>query len=172
MTANMKTPRDDLFWRTFGSGGRATRRSRTSGKSTSGAHGDITYTDPLGKPLCDLWTIEAKRYKEVDLLQSIDGKGKKPTLLESFLIQANEANEARGIGLVCKPLLILQRNCRESVVFFPWEITGGVFKGVPPCRLVLTTPAVNKRPRWVCVALDDFLEIMSDWRDEVMEGVK
>lgn len=52
--------RDDIFWRTSQSGGRAKSRIYT-GQKTAYSYGDITFIDPLGKPLLDLAVIEAKR---------------------------------------------------------------------------------------------------------------
>jgi len=52
--------RDDVFWRTSQSGGRATIRSQ-KGLRTYGAYGDITAIDPIGVPLLKVFTIELKR---------------------------------------------------------------------------------------------------------------
>lgn len=52
--------RDDIFWRTSQSGGRATQRKKF-GKETFGSYGDIAAVDPLGAPLLKLFTIELKR---------------------------------------------------------------------------------------------------------------
>lgn len=52
--------RDDLFWRTSQSGGRATSRTK-KGKRTYGQYGDINSTDPISKPFTDLFTVELKR---------------------------------------------------------------------------------------------------------------
>jgi hypothetical protein len=51
--------REDIFWRTSQSGGRATTRAKQK-KLTAYAYGDITFTDPTGKPLIDLLLIENK----------------------------------------------------------------------------------------------------------------
>ena len=52
--------RDDVFWRTSQSGGRATQRAKSDLK-TAYSYGDITFIDPIGKPFCDLLVLEAKR---------------------------------------------------------------------------------------------------------------
>lgn len=54
------TPRDDIFWRSSQSGGRATQRSKF-GKTTYGSYGDIAAVDPIGTPLLNVFTIELKR---------------------------------------------------------------------------------------------------------------
>lgn len=52
--------RDDIFWRTSGSGARATTRRKKSQK-TAYEYGDITFTDPDGKPFIDYFLVELKR---------------------------------------------------------------------------------------------------------------
>jgi hypothetical protein len=59
--------RDDIFWRTSGSGARATTRGR-SGKKTADQTGDMTYIDPVGKPLIDAFCFEFKFYRTYDML--------------------------------------------------------------------------------------------------------
>jgi hypothetical protein len=52
--------RDDLMWRTSQSGGRATQRAKQAVRTKYG-YGDLTFTDPIAKPLFDLLVISAKR---------------------------------------------------------------------------------------------------------------
>jgi hypothetical protein len=59
--------RDDIFWRTSGSGARATTRGR-SGKKTADQTGDMTHIDPVGKPLIDVFCFEFKFYRTYDML--------------------------------------------------------------------------------------------------------
>ena len=56
-TQDLPEPRDDVYYHTHDSGGRATRRT-AKGKSTKNLYGDICATDPIGQPLIDLFTIE------------------------------------------------------------------------------------------------------------------
>lgn len=54
-------PEDTIFWRTAGSGGRATVRGKR-GRRTSKQHcGDIAALDDQGRALTDLITFELKR---------------------------------------------------------------------------------------------------------------
>ena len=68
--------RDDVFWHTHDSGGRATKRA-AKGKKTKNLHGDICAVDPIGQPLIDMITFEAKRgynrHTLADLLDKPDG---------------------------------------------------------------------------------------------------
>ena len=55
-----KKERDDVFWRTAGSGARATVRQK-QGKDTSASYGDVTSIDPIGYPFVSLFLLEIKR---------------------------------------------------------------------------------------------------------------
>ena len=64
--------RDDVFWRTSNSGGRATVRSRSE-QETFGQYGDLQATDPIGQPLIDFFSIEIKRgYKGATIADVLD----------------------------------------------------------------------------------------------------
>ena len=66
--------RDDVFWRTSQSGGRATQRNK-SGKATAGSYGDIMAVDPIGQPLLDVFTFELKRgYNRATVQDLLDSK--------------------------------------------------------------------------------------------------
>ncbi len=110
--------RDDVFWRTSGSGARAKVRGR-SGAATAGQHGDIGATDPIGAPLIDIFTIELKRgYSEYTFQDLID---RNPTAgvqeWERFLLQTIESQEQAGS---LSWLLITRRDRRRALVWVPW----------------------------------------------------
>jgi hypothetical protein len=52
--------RDDIFWRTHGSGARATTRGK-AGKKTAGQYGDVATSDPIGLPLIQCLTLSLKK---------------------------------------------------------------------------------------------------------------
>lgn len=90
--------RDDIFWRSSNSGGRATARYKATKKKTSGQHGDIALTDPIGKPFTDVLTLEIKRgYPRANIQDMLDlaGSSKKP-VLTGFLQQAIAAHKKDG----------------------------------------------------------------------------
>jgi hypothetical protein len=67
--------RDDIFWRSHSSGGRATVRQK-AGRGTKGQHGDVAPTDPIGDPLLDLMVIELKKgYSKHTLADLVDRQG-------------------------------------------------------------------------------------------------
>lgn len=112
--------RDDIFWRSSNSGGRATVRGR-QGKGTFGHCGDVAAVDPIGLPLLKTVTLELKRgYSKCSVADLLDeGKGRKPTEFEGFLVQAREAAARAGTPFW---MLIQRRDSKQAVVFMPIEL--------------------------------------------------
>jgi hypothetical protein len=119
--------RDDIFGRSDGSGGRFTRRKN---KGTESQAGDITFTDPEGWPLIQLWNIEAKTgyggkkrvkdekgvviarvQKQWDVLECIDSKKSVPFIIEAWGQCLRDA-----ILTNRKPILIFRRNLRSKCI--------------------------------------------------------
>lgn len=122
--------RDDIFWRTAGSGARATVREK-KGKKTPYQYSDITFTDPIGKPLLDLFCIELKKgYGKFDLLEVIDAVPVTPhtrTLKDGRVLEIKPQGAPLIIqfwGEICRdayfsdrvPMLIFCRQNRKPVV--------------------------------------------------------
>lgn len=108
--------RDDIFWRTSMSGGRATVRKK-SGKSTAYQAGDISFTDPIGAPLIKATVIELKRgYGRFCVLDLLDSRNVTTAVLSAFLSQVEEELEQSGIRNF---LLICKRDGRSPIVLFP-----------------------------------------------------
>ena len=109
--------RDDLFWRSSNSGGRATSRSRR-GKATYGQHGDVAAVDPIGAPLTNAFTIEIKRgYSRYSIFDVID----KPSTsamqhYEEWIDQAAGTSNRAGTW---SWLLITRADRREALVTLP-----------------------------------------------------
>ena len=109
--------RDDVFWRTSNSGGRATVRKQ-QGKDTFGQTGDVQATDPIGQPLIDLCNIELKRGYSADNFQVLIDKPNKAALqtYEQFISQAkNDAIKGHSKHW----MLIIKRNRKKSLVYIP-----------------------------------------------------
>lgn len=106
--------RDDIFWRTAGSGGRATNRAKR-GARTSGAYGDLTFTDPIGSPLLALCCFELKRgYGSWCVLDLIDKKaGAKPSTAALFWEQAKTSAEQAGSPW---PIVIFRRDQKRTTI--------------------------------------------------------
>lgn len=106
--------RDDVFWRTAGSGGRATNRARM-GRTTAGAEGDLTATDPIGSVLLRLCCFELKRgYNKVNPLDVIERRDNaKPCILEDFWAQAlNSTMQSRAHF----PVVIFKRDQKRTSI--------------------------------------------------------
>jgi len=108
--------REDVFWRTAGSGARAKVRDKT-GKSTFGQYGDIQAIDPIGQPLLDLCTIEIKRgysgHTFADLIESSENPKAKAPMYFQFMLQAKEAAKA---ARTYRWMIIVKRNRRTPIV--------------------------------------------------------
>ena len=110
-----KGERQDVFWRTSNSGGRATVRGR-KGKGTYGQYGDVAAIDPVGEPLLKIFTIEAKRgYKGSSLMDLIDCpmNAAKP----EYLKWIDKVNHDSASANSYSWLLVVRRNKRQAIVF-------------------------------------------------------
>ncbi len=110
--------RNDVFWRTSGSGARAKTRSK-KGDKTFGQYGDVQAADPIGQPLMDLCTIELKRgYSSETLSDFVEGTKTKIKLAE-FMLQAatDAALQREGTDWI----LIVKRDYKNEVLFTPYQ---------------------------------------------------
>lgn len=157
--------RDDIFWRSAASGGRATVRSK-QGKSTFGQYGDITAVDPIGQPLTRALCIECKRgYSKFSFADTIDRPPHAArTTWETFVDQASSSAEAsRALAW----FLICRRDKRQALAFFPRTLLDdlrglGAFESYPaPFLQMLVHVRTEKRGtlplRVVGCLLEDFL---------------
>jgi hypothetical protein len=118
--------RDDVFWRTQNSGGRATTRHK-QGKTTRGQYGDIMATDPIGQPLLDLLTFELKRGYSTstigDLLDTLEQSTSQQ--YEKWLAKAEDTAERSGsvsYALVVRrdrrsPLILMPLDCMSALLY-------------------------------------------------------
>jgi len=109
--------RDDIFWRSSNSGGRATAR-RKRGKTTQGQAGDIAATDPVGAPLMRWLSIECKDgYSIASLDRLVDSPlSRGACTLKDFFAQAATAAIAdNAIGWA----VIHRRPRRGWLVYIP-----------------------------------------------------
>lgn len=109
--------RDDVFWRTDTSGGRATQRAK-QGKTTFGQYGDVQATDPIGQPLIDLCCIEIKRgYNKFSMADVLDKPDSGATQMwEGWVGKVH--NQAIECG-THSWIIIWKRDRRETVVYLP-----------------------------------------------------
>jgi hypothetical protein len=151
--------RDDIFWRSSQSGGRATQRAKF-GKKTFGSYGDIAAVDPIGIPLLKVFTIELKRGRSHgcpnDLLDCKPSTKPKP--FEQCLMQAIDAHKRAGSLFW---MLLCRRDGRVSMVYVDLGIVRGV-RGLPTLavgpRVYYDIKLCSGRQlRFLGVKLDDFL---------------
>lgn len=109
--------RDDIFWRSSQSGGRATQRMKF-GKKTFGSYGDVAAVDPFGQPLLEYWTIELKRGKSHgspwELLECTGECQKfEQTLAQVYRSHIHSGSE--GWLLICK------KDFRHAMAYIDWR---------------------------------------------------
>ncbi len=109
--------REDIFWRTSQSGGRATTRAKKD-QTTVGQYGDIAATDPIGAPLMEVVTIELKRgYPRAtihDLLDKSNGAAQ-----QQFEKWVEQVRESARLASSFSWMLVTKRDRRESLVWIP-----------------------------------------------------
>lgn len=136
--------RDDVFWRTSGSGARATTRSK-KGKGTFGQHGDIQAVDPMGQPLIDFICFELKRgYGKVCAFDMIDAKKVTTQQFRKWIIQAETSAEKSGAAYWA---LITKRDQREIMLTIPYDLCmhiASTSNGIKNIRRISYIHAGNK----------------------------
>jgi hypothetical protein len=138
--------RDDVFWRTPQSGGRATRRGQ-KGQKTFGHHGDIQAIDPIGRPLLDSMIFELKcGYGYASVMDLIDGSGK--SIWNKWIAGAWRVSAEAGSDSWA---LIVRRSGKKVVICFP-------LKGWFRPRDVTHITFVNDSLDLVVMRFEDFLD--------------
>ena len=113
--------RDDVFWRTSQSGGRATQRAK-SGKRTSDSYGDMMAVDEDGKPLTKFILTEFKKgySKDLGLLIIIDGKQQIP-ILKGWWDKNEKIRKESGRQY---GVLIFQRDYKKPCIVMDSDLFG------------------------------------------------
>lgn len=107
--------RDDIFWRSSQSGGRAKSRA-IAGLNTAYSYGDISFLDPIGKPLLERVVIEVKRG-----YTSTSRKIKQKELIE----YVEKSIVGKGVDKVCKAILKLFSKTKKGGGVDPLEAVDG-----------------------------------------------
>jgi hypothetical protein len=140
--------REDIFWRSSGSGARANTRSKR-GLGTAGQHGDITATDPCGAPFTRLITLELKRgYNRVSPYDTCDRiKTAAIQTWEDFLGQAIRSwSQAKTFSW----MLLTRRDRHRAFVWMPYHLhealaACGAFELPQPCQVSFSTVVRSKK---------------------------
>lgn len=161
--------RDDIFWRTSSSGGRATQRAKTNRK-TFGQYGDIQAVDPIGAPLMRVLCVELKRgYNKDTLADAIDRSSvAAQQTWEAFVEQAQAQAEHSGAR---HWLLVQRRDDRQAVAFFPrslyvaLELDWNPVWPIISMRATLRHSTKGAAKMWLyAVRLADFFRVVSPAR--------
>ena len=161
--------RDDIFWRSSGSGARATTR-RKKGKTTANSSTDVVYLDRIGRPLTELLTIEikrgysgrAKKGKKTGYGASIHDildmpKINKMRMYEEWFAKTIASAKATGTWAW---VLITCRDYREPLIFIPWRWWHDLSQqGINrPYPFVCLDMKINKKTCIVGMRLSSFLK--------------
>lgn len=157
--------RDDMFWRSAGSGGMATRR-RSKGLQTTGHCGDVAATDEIGRVLLDVVTIELKRgYSKFTFQDSFDKiAGAAVQEWEKHVVQSIGDHELAGSVAW---MLIARRDRRGALVYIPFSLfkrlreVGGFQHCPAPCGKFSTEIRFEEGVRRItcfCTTLDNLLK--------------
>jgi hypothetical protein len=135
---------DDLFWRTSGSGSRATNRHIKGKDLTKFQHGDMTHVRPEGRPLTEHISFEFKSYAGIDFHGIFHTVSPENSLLSFWAKCVRDAEESGRLPfLVTKvlnghPTAWVPRVLLE--IFMAWGYHVGANRGVqfwvPPCEVV------------------------------------
>jgi len=104
--------RDDIFWRTSGSGSRATTRGK-KGIEDKWNHGDMKPDDPEGFMLCTHWCFEFKNYKKYDIKGVLHRVNEHHDWLKWW---AKIVDEAAAINRA--PILVTKQNAGVPIIWF------------------------------------------------------
>lgn len=124
--------RDDLFWRSAMSGGRATVLFNR-GADVSNQAGDISAISPLGAKFVDRFFVECKSYKTFELDTFLySGKGRFATFWKTADQEASKYNKF--------PMLIAKENRRPVIVCVQAWATNWFGLSINP---LFTAPGAN-----------------------------
>ena len=114
---DLPRPRNDIFWRTAGSGARARVRTDT-GENVFRGYGDMMAEDSIGQPLIDCCTFEFKKgYSNFSILDCIASKQKIPLLIQFLQGIEKDARDANNT-----PILVCHKNRKKEIIFVPFPL--------------------------------------------------
>lgn len=135
---------DDYFWRTAGSGSRATNRHLHGKDLTKFQHGDMTFVRPEGRPLVEHFSFEFKSYSGIDFHGIFHTVCPARSLLSFWAKCVRDAEESARIPWLVtkvttgKPISWVPRELLE--IFVDWGLCIDSTKGIqfwfPPVEVV------------------------------------
>ncbi len=155
-----KGENDNVFWRTAGSGARATVRKK-QGKKASVHNGDVDAIDPIGRELMQHITFELKRgYPKVSPYSFIDAP-KNLKMLKAWIRQAwrsHKSSESKTWAIVHK------RDYRETVILFPAKPLIKEYTDINKDRISCMATFLFNNREYIVMPLDVFFEAFTpEW---------
>ena len=151
--------KDNIFWRTSGSGARATQRNK-KGLDSNMFSGDVGLLDSRGEDFLKLCIIEIKRGYSLhfDLLNYLDGKKSGGILFEFWDKICKESDKLNK-----EPLLILKRDRKDTCIALQTSLISRIMHhSGPPLGRKITleqnfTYVLEKGKRLVILPFSEFL---------------
>lgn len=147
---------EDYYWRTSGSGSRATNLHIHGKDLTKYQHGDMTFVRPEGRPLVTYFSFEFKSYAGIDFHGIFHGISPENSLLSFWAKCVRDAEESQRV-----PWLVTKVISGQAISWVPRQLLE-VFQGasicvdsnrgaqfwVPPC-VVVTKRTYPRRKKGV-----------------------
>jgi len=154
--------RSDVFWRTQGSGARATVRCK-QGLETHGQQGDVQSTHPEGQPLLDHFAFELKRGYDFRIDHVLQPKKWWKSQLYKIMTKLGE--EA---GFRC-PVLVYKPDRRPIQVFTNSTVNDFVS---PAFQIGMRCITINSEAsawpdEFVLMLFEDWMDYLDEWRLEM-----
>lgn len=145
--------RDDVFWRSAMSGGRATLAKAASGNRFHAQSGDICAVDPSGASFISKFTVECKSLKDVSATRLLFNSG------EAELVKCwDQAVKETNPGMI--PLLIIKQNRYPELLCTSPEGTDTLRKGERPGVTLIPHLVVNST--WPIMHVHNFRLIITN----------
>ncbi len=147
-----KGTRDDIFWRSACSGGRATVNIKKGGENASQL-GDISMVDSAGATLIDNFVIECKNYADLKLSSFIYGTPKSEGVLKFWGDLSDICNGAQKL-----PMLVCKENGKPALI----AVSNGLVVALHNAGLTLPAYVLYTKYNLCLFNLDEFLTVDVD----------
>ena len=153
---------DDVFWRTQGSGARATVRCK-QGLETHGQQGDVQSTHPEGQPLLDHFAFELKRGYDFRIDHVLQPKKWWKSQLYKIMAKLGEEAGYRHRALVYKP------DHRPELVFTSPTFLDGFVAAVPEhvTYIRVSSSYLEWPDDFILMTFEDWMDCLDEWRLEM-----
>lgn len=112
-----KNTAEDYFWRTSGSGSRATNLAAAGHDLTKYQNGDMTFIRPEGRPLLDFFSFEFKSYSGIDMHGVFHTISPERSLISFWAKCVRDAEASQRI-----PIMITKVNRGSSIAWVPVKL--------------------------------------------------